>query len=63
MVLKLQNSGDPMVAPGHTFSPGPPLSSVLPDIVLPDQHGRIVDLHAHRSGRRAWVLFHRSADW
>jgi hypothetical protein len=30
---------------------------------LPDQHGAAVDLHAVRGGRKALVVFHRSADW
>jgi len=63
MTNSLPNAGDPVVAPGEAFSPGPPVGSVLPDIVLPDQGGRVVDLHADRAGRRALVLFHRSADW
>jgi peroxiredoxin len=42
---------------------GPALGERFPDVVLPDQHGTPVDLHAARDGRRALVLFHRSADW
>jgi hypothetical protein len=30
---------------------------------LPDQHGQSVDLHQARNGRRALVVFHRSAAW
>lgn len=63
MTDSLPNAGDPEVAPGESFSPGPLVGSVIPDIVLPDQNGRVVDLHADRAGRRALVLFHRSADW
>lgn len=63
MAQPLPNGGDPVVVPGEVFSPGPPIGSRLPDIVLPDQRGQVVDLHAHRDGRRALVLFHRSADW
>lgn len=63
MAPPLLNGGDPVLAPGEVFSPGPALGARLPDIVLPDQHGRLVDLHRHREGRRALVLFHRSAGW
>jgi hypothetical protein len=63
MTDSLPNAGDPVVAPGAIFSPGPPVGSAMPDIVLPDQDGRVVDLHADRAGRRALLLFHRSADW
>ena len=42
---------------------GPAVGSPFPDIVLPDQHGHQVDLHAERAGRRALVVFYRSAAW
>lgn len=42
---------------------GPAVGTRFPDIVLPDQHGQMVDLHAARAGRRALVVFYRSADW
>lgn len=42
---------------------GPVVGSRFPDIALPDQHGTVTDLHTHRAGRRALVVFHRSADW
>ncbi|MBI3979129.1 MAG: hypothetical protein HY331_13170 [Chloroflexi bacterium] len=42
---------------------GPAVGSRFPDVVLPDQHGRPIDLHAVRGGRRAVVVFHRSASW
>lgn len=42
---------------------GPAVGDRFPDVVLPDQHGQSVDLHAARAGRRALVLFHRSAAW
>jgi len=35
----------------------------FPDVVLPDQTGTLVDLHDARGGKRALVLFHRSAEW
>jgi hypothetical protein len=40
---------------------GPRVGQVFPRVQLPDQTGRIVDLHAERAGRRALVIFHRSA--
>ena len=42
---------------------GPRRGARFPDVVLPDQTGTIVDLHAARGGKRALVLFHRSAEW
>ena len=42
---------------------GPPVGSRFPDVQLPDQTGRLLDLHAARAGRRALVVFYRSARW
>jgi peroxiredoxin len=42
---------------------GQPVGARFPDVRLPDQHGRTVDLHEARAGRRALVVFHRSAKW
>lgn len=42
---------------------GPVVGERFPEVVLPGQHGRVVDLHAAREGRRAIVVFHRSASW
>ncbi len=42
---------------------GPAVGERFPDVVLPDQRGRVVDLHAARGGRRALVVFHRSVSW
>lgn len=42
---------------------GPPVGARMPDIALPNQWGKPVDLHARRSGRRALVVVHRSAGW
>jgi peroxiredoxin len=42
---------------------GPPVGARFPDVRLPDQSGALVDLHAARAGRRALVVFHRSALW
>jgi len=42
---------------------GPAVGERFPDLVLPDQSGEPVDLHAARAGRRALVVFYRSAAW
>lgn len=42
---------------------GPQLGEPFPDVVLPDQTGRTVDLHTERGGRKALIVFHRSARW
>lgn len=42
---------------------GPAVGERFPDVILPDQHGRHVNLHRARNGRRALVVFHRSAGW
>ncbi len=42
---------------------GPPVGARFPDVRLPDQHDRVVDLHGARDGRRALIVFYRSARW
>ena len=42
---------------------GPKLGERFPDVVLPDQHGLVVDLHKVRGDRRALIVFERSALW
>ena len=42
---------------------GPALAQRFPDLTLPDQTGRMVDLHRERAGRKALLVFHRSARW
>jgi peroxiredoxin len=42
---------------------GPSTGSRFPDVSLPDQTGRLVDLHAELGDRRALVVFYRSARW
>lgn len=50
--------------PSTDFSTiGPPVGERFPDVVLPDQHGNSVDLHAVRGDRRALIIFYRSARW
>jgi peroxiredoxin len=42
---------------------GPSTGSRFPDVRLPDQTGRLVDLQAVRGDRRALVVIYRSARW
>lgn len=42
---------------------GPSEGDHFPEVRLPNQHGELVDLHHRRAGRRALVIFYRSADW
>ena len=57
-------SSEPATLPQIDFSSvGPTVGARFPDVRLPDQHGREVDLHAARAGRRALVVFYRSASW
>jgi peroxiredoxin len=42
---------------------GPAVGTPFPDVRLPDQTGQLVDLHRERAGRRALVVFYRSARW
>jgi hypothetical protein len=54
----------PMALPPRDFSTiGPREGARFPDLVLQDQSGIPVDLHAARRGRPALVVFYRSADW
>ncbi len=45
------------------FPTGPAVGQLLPDFTLPDQNGRLVNFAAARQGRRAMVVFYRSARW
>jgi len=42
---------------------GPIVGSVFPDFELPDAQGNQVSLHGWLAGRRALVVFYRSASW
>ena len=42
---------------------GPAVGTRFPDIELLDQTGRLMDLDVERAGRRALVVFYRSARW
>jgi hypothetical protein len=45
------------------FPTGPAIGERLPDFALPNQRGETVDFHADRAGRKAAVVFQRSAVW
>jgi len=49
--------------PDAGFPTGPDVGTRLPEVVLPDQAGRMVDVHADRGDHGAVVVFHRSAYW
>ena len=54
----------PAVFPEIDFTGiGPRVGERFPDVVLPNQHGVLTDLHAARGNRRALVVFYRSARW
>lgn len=59
----------PLLPPGGVLpkvdfaTVGPAVGVRFPDLTLPNQHGEQVELHERRAGRRAAVIFHRSADW
>jgi len=42
---------------------GPAVGKAFPDFELPDGNGDPVRLHRWRNGRRALVVFYRSAAW
>ena len=45
------------------FPAGPEVGELLADFTLLDQRGEPVNLTTARGGRRALVVFHRSARW
>jgi hypothetical protein len=53
----------PRSDPMGEFPTGPAVGERLPDIVAPSTTGEMVDVHAHRAGRGAVVVFYRSAVW
>jgi peroxiredoxin len=53
-----------MTLPPRDFTTiGPKIGERFPDVRLSDQTGALVDLHQQRAGRRALVVFYRSAEW
>jgi len=44
-------------------STGPDVGELLPDFTLPDAQGQLVHFHADREGKKAALVFYRSAVW
>ena len=42
---------------------GPEVGQRLPDFELPNAQGRLVNFHRDRAGRKAALVFYRSAVW
>ena len=42
---------------------GPAVGELFPDFELPDVDGHQIRFHNWRNGRRALVVFYRSANW
>ena len=42
---------------------GPEVGQLLPDFELPNAQGRLVNFHRDRAGRKAALVFYRSAVW
>lgn len=49
--------------PPADFPTGPDVGATIPTIVLPDQSGRLIDVHHELGTAGAVVVFHRSAYW
>lgn len=49
--------------PRGEFPTGPEVGARLPDVVARHHNGSLVDVHRHRAGRPAVVVFYRSAVW
>lgn len=45
------------------FPTGPAIGERFPDFTLHDQHNQHVSIEAGRAGRRALIVFQRSARW
>jgi hypothetical protein len=45
------------------FPKGPEVGERFPDFTLHDQHNEHVSIEAARAGRRALIVFQRSARW
>ena len=42
---------------------GPEIGERLPDFELPDANGQLVNFHEDRAGKKAALVFYRSAVW
>ncbi|MGY9071667.1 MAG: hypothetical protein ACKVHU_01750 [Acidimicrobiales bacterium] len=62
-IMPIAPGTGPRRIPLSDFPTGPEVGALLPDVVAVDQHGQTVDLHAHRGGQPAVLVFHRSAVW
>ena len=49
--------------PEAGFFTGPEVGEKLPGFQLPSAAGPVIDLHGHRGGAKAAVVFYRSAVW
>lgn len=47
----------------ENFPSGPAIGERLPDFRLANQYGELVEFHASRKGRKAAIIFYRSAVW
>jgi len=45
------------------FPTGPKIGEQLPECRLPNQHGKVIDLHASLDGKQGVVVFYRSTVW
>jgi hypothetical protein len=59
--VALDHPGRRGLPPGQ--SPGPEVGEMLPDFVLPDASGNLIDFHRDRAQSPAAVVFFRSAVW
>ena len=50
-------------APDEGFYTGPEVGEPLPGFALRNARGEEVDIHKHRAGSKACVVFYRSAVW
>lgn len=59
----LKPGAGPRSDPRGDFPTGPEIGSRLPDVRAVAHNGELVDLHQHRAGRPAALVFFRSAVW
>lgn len=53
----------PRQDPVGEFPTGPALGTAFPDLTATAHTGELIELHAHRNGQPAVVVFYRSAVW
>ena len=59
----LEPGTGPRRDPAGSFPTGPAIGETLPDVVAPDAWGSEIDVHSHRAGKPAVVMFNRSVVW